>query len=796
VKSEMQTAPKRTFLSLGLLAAGVIAFELALIQIFSITQWYHFAYMVISVAMLGFGAAGSFLALFEKKLLAGYDALFPSLLLLSGIAMAVVVGVSNLPFFRFDTYLLFSDFRQIGRLAMTYLLFFIPFFLAALTIGLTFVRFVGQIGSLYFSDLFGSGLGGLLSLALMWLFFPGQLPGAIAVLPVLAGLLSIKKINGKGVKWLALVSVAAVCASVIFPPRLELSQFKGISKTLLLPGAKVEAEKNSPFGLAQVVSSPALRHAPGLSLNFQDTVPVRKAVFNNGDWAGAILPVSDPGSANIQDYTTGALPFYLKKPEEVLVLNAGAGEQAAYALAKGAGKVVMQEANPLILSFLREGFAAESDSLLFHPELKVRPLEARTFLYTDTNRYDLILLPVVSSFGGTSGLNAMQEQYAMTSEAFREMWNKLRPGGMVSISTWVDYPLRNPLKVLATLVETLEAEGIKNYDDHLVGIRSWGTITLLMKRSPFSGGEIDKVRAFCREMQFDPFLLRGLQAQERELYNSLQDSLFFSCVDSILSPDRETFYRSYPFNIRPATDNRPYFSQFIRWRHFGALSETFGTQGMPYLEIGYLIVGLTLLQILVIAMVLILLPLFRMRQEAGSRWKVLAYFGGIGLGYMFVEIVLIQRFILYFGNPIYATAAVVSCLLVASGAGSYFSSRFTKRGYKTWMAPVLTILYLLAMTATLNPVLLGSIGWPVWAKVAMLLLLVMPLGFVMGMPFPTGIARLAEKGNSAVPWAWGINGYFSVISTALATIIAVELGFWWVMICAALGYLGAAAGKL
>lgn len=785
----MHEVSRKIYFSIALLATGVIAFELVLMQIFSITQWYHFAYMIISVAMLGFGAAGTCLSLLESWLLDRYKTLFPSLLFLCGITMAVVVDLSNWSFVRFDTYLIFTDFQQVGRLILTYLLFFIPFFLAALAIGLTFIRYVRQIGALYFADLFGSGLGALLGLGLLWLFFPWDLPALIAVLPIIAGFLSFQKGAPKAIKGLALLSVALIGLSMIKPSRLQLSEFKSISKILLLPEAKVEIEKNSPYGLVQVVSSPALRYAPGLSLNYSDTVPVRKAIFNNGNWIGSVIPQSESDSAHILDFTTGALPYFLRQQDQVLVLNAGSGEQLAYALARGAEKISLEEANPVILSFLRNELAEETDSLLFHPRLTIHQLEARTLLYTDTNKYDLIVLPVVSAFGGTAGINALQEQYIMTLEAFQEMWHKLKPEGMISISSWLDYPPRNPLKILATLVETLEAEGINNGRAHLLGIKSWGNLTFLLKRSPFTKKEMERVRSFCHNMHFDPILMNGLQVGERQQYNQLQDTLFFAHMDALLSSERAEFYESYDFNIQPATDDRPYFSQFIRWRNFSTLSETFGFQGLPFLEIGYLIVVLTFFQILLVAMVLIILPLFRIRIYGGGKWRILFYFGGIGLGYMFVEIVLIQQFMFYFGNPIYATAALISSLLIASGGGSYYSSKIMKKGYKVWKAPAIIIVMLMLISGIIKPILLSTIGWMIWAKIFILLLLVMPLGFIMGIPFPSGITHIAQKGKGVLPWAWGVNGYCSVISSALATILAVELGFWWVMVGAALGYL-------
>ncbi len=778
----------RYYIALGLLSAAVIAYELTLMQIFSITQWHHFGYMVISVAMLGFGTAGTFLALFEKKVLPHFGWAFPLLLLLCGAGIAMASNIAQLEAVRFDTYLLFSDRRQVGKLLFTYLLFFTPFFLAAVAIGLAFIRFAGQIGQLYFADLLGSGLGGLLGLALLWFFPPGKLPGLIATLPLAAGIISMKRPWSKAAGLAAAFSIALVSGVILHPARLQPSQYKSLSKALLLPEAEIEIEKHSPYGLIQVVSSPALRHAPAISLNYQGTVPIRKAVFNNGEWAGTVVPRPEADSAHILDFTSSALPYRLQKPEKVLILNAGTGEALAHALANGVGRVSLVEANPVILSLLRNELAAETDSLFFHPGLDVHELEARTFLMADTGTYDMIMLPMVSSFGGTAGLNALQEQYMLTVEAFREMWGKLSPDGMASISSWADYPSRNPLKILATLVEVLEAEGINEARRHIMAIRSWGTITFVLKKSPLSDAEAARARAFCQEMLFDPLILDSLAPGERQQYNQLQDPLFFSYIDSILSPGRAAFFDAYDFNVRPATDNRPYFSQFLRWASLPALAGQWGSQQLPFFEIGYLVVVFTFIQILLTALLLIILPLFRISfSGGGKRWSLL-YFGGIGLGFMFMEIVLIQQFVLFFGKPVFATAAVISSLLIASGAGSWYSSRLKLSPWRLRFIPWLIAILLIAYAALLQPALLLAIGLGPGAKLAILLLLAGPIGFLMGLPFPLGIRFLSETGTGNIAWSWGINGYFSVISTALATIIAAELGFWWAMVLAAAAY--------
>ncbi len=245
---------------------------------------------------------------------------------------------------------------------------------------------------------------------------------------------------------------------------------------------------------------------------------------------------------------------------------------------------------------------------------------------------------------------------------------------------------------------------------------------------------------------------------------------------------------AYDFDIRPATDNRPYFSQFLRWRHLSSLLDQFGSQTVPFLEVGYLITGVTFIQILLAALLLIIIPLFRLGwRGTGKAWTI-SYFGGLGLGYLFVEIVLIQRFTLYLGHPIYATAAVLATLLICSGAGSLYSERLKPERRSIIRAAGFVTLLLLPYVVFLTPLLNATIALPTITKVLVAFVLIAPPTFLMGMPFPVGLRFLSTRSDEQVPWAWGINGCFSVISTALAAILAVELGFVAVMLFAVAAY--------
>ncbi|MCK9450612.1 MAG: hypothetical protein M0Q90_02885 [Bacteroidales bacterium] len=779
---------RRIYLSLGLLSASLIAFQLALMQLISAVQWNHFAYMVISIALLGFGASGTLLALSRKWFERHADFALCSLMLLTGVSMSGIILFSSALFGKFDTYLIFVDFSNVKYLFLSYLSFFIPFFFGALAIGLIYIRYVSRIGTMYFADLLGSGLGGIFLLGLLWVLYPVQLPAAVAVLPIVAGILIIPKAWFGRLIIPSLLLLFLPLYLVIFPSELPVSEFKSISKALNMPGSEVYMERKSPYGHIQVMACPSLRYAPGLSLSFKEEIPVGDVLYVNGNWFGPLAGRTEHDESHFLDYTTHNLPYVISESGSVLILDGGTGLYAGHALWNRASKVTYVEENKKVLGLLGNDLAFQIDSLFSDPRLSAIGLHSRSFLLADTSRYDLIVLPPIESFGGSSGINALEEQYILTLDAMSDIWDHLSDKGMIEITSWMDYPVRNPLKILATLVETLEQKGYMEIDQHLIAIRSWGTISFVLKKTPFTPDEVSSVRDFCELMYFDPVLLPGITAAERSVYNHLEDSSFFSSVDHIVSPERDSFYKNYDFNIRPATDSKPYFSQFLKLDRLSKLHNLFGQGAVPFLEIGYFITLLTFVQISLFAFFLIILPLFFTRWKGKGKVYTLLHFSGIGIGFMFVEIIFIQQFILYFGNPVSAASAVLSGMLISSGVGSLVSSRFKKSNRNITGILFLVILFIVFYAFMLTPALRTSINLPFFLKILFSILLISPLAFFMGMPFPIGLKYLDGQNNTLIPWAWGINGCFSVISTVLASIIAVEAGFFWVMLLAGLAY--------
>jgi hypothetical protein len=783
----------RLIISLGMHSAAIIAFQLALMQLISVAQWHHFAYMIISVAMLGFGASGTLLALFRSRLLGWSPWLVPLLMSLSGAMMMGAFAVARLNVFRFDVYLLFVDASQFPVLAANYLIFFLPFLTGALAIGILFIKNARHIGTYYFSNLLGSGAGGLLALLLAAWVHPMQGPVLIGLLSVGAGVLAAA---GRRRVLLLLLNLSAIAVAGLLmksPSDIPLSEYKSLARTMNLPEARIVHTRPDMQGLIQVVASPALRYAPALSLSHAGEAPVRKHLFVNGDLLGPIPRFGPETSGHILDHTTMALPYVMKERQSVAVLHAGTGAAVAQALARDARRVDAVMENRGVLRLLQTCFAEETGGMFLRDPVHAWATQVRHFLASaPAGHFDLIVLPLMDAFGGTAGLNALREDYSMTQEAFSQMWDCLLPDGVIAVSSWVDYPARTALKLLTTLVETARSKGVTEPRDHIAALRSWGTITFVLKKEPLDSAEVQRIRAFGAGMFFDPALLPGLDASERTAYNALDDPSLLEVMDRIMAGDPEVG-RDYAFMIRPATDDKPYFSQFLRLDRLRQLGDAFGQQQLPFLELGFLIVLVTLLQGLLLALLLILLPLYRLKRSPRKKTGTLLYFGAIGLGYMFVEIILIQRFVLYLGHPVFALTSVISTMLIASGAGSLLSDRLRATPRLTARLALAVAGLMAAYALLLPPLIQGTLPDPPACRILISLLVIGLPAFVMGMLFPLGVRHLSLRDSSQIPWAWGINGCLSVVSTSVATLIAVEAGFRAVMGVAIGSYLLASA---
>jgi hypothetical protein len=789
-----KNAELRMLAALGLHSSAIIAFQLVLMQLISMMQWYHFAYMIISIAMLGFGAAGIVLALFRHQLLLRASWLIPSLMGLSGVFMILSFQIACLPVFQFDIYLLFVERSQFLILALNYLIFSLPFFLGALAIGIIFIGDPQKIGKFYFANLLGSGLGGIIMVVLLSLAFADTSLPFAAALSLLGALLSLHPVKKLIFQVLPLgAGLIMIVFSLFSKGEIPISQYKGLARTMLLPEAQIVNSKPDVYGRIDVVSSPALRYAPALSLAYSGEVPVKKNIYANGDFYG-VVPLFDSTRSNIHDFTTEALPYVMSTREKVLVMDARAGAAISHALANGVDSVWALVEVKSVKDLMKNELSGMSSFLFHDPRVKSYYHTSRQFLFTNyVHNLDAVILPRMESFGGSAGLNALTENYALTIEAFGQMWDKLSDNGVIVVTSWLDFPPRTTLKIISTLMETLMRKGVESPTDHFAAIRSWGTITFLIKKEPIDSFELQNIRDFCEQMLFDPLILPDITVEERSRFNHIGDDSFFTLVDQILLRSRDSVYAKYEYFVAPATDDRPYFSRFIKAGGLPGMLSQPGSDESFFMELGYLIVWITFIQGLLLSVILIVLPLLRLKVAGGGKRFTVFYFAALGLGYMFVEIILIQRFVLYFGHPLFAVSAVISTMLIASGVGSYFSGKFVRTAKISILSTFVIFILVLIYAFSLTGLLMNTMHWAIGFRILFAVMLISVPSFIMGIPFPAGIRLLAGSFPDQIPWAWGINGSLSVIATALAILLAVEVGFRWVMLMAAFLYLMAFA---
>lgn len=788
--------------SLAIVSLSVIAFQLVIMQLLSVMQWHHFAYMVISMAMLGFGAAGTVLSVARAWLQRRYPIMLPLLLVLTGVGMAVSVRVST-GVAGFDTYLLFFDTGQIGRLALTYVAFSLPFFTAGLAITLAFTCEVHRIGRLYFANLVGSGIGAVTVIILLSLIPLEYLVPTISLLPLIAAYLLRPRGGGPVPRVWVQVGLFFVCLLVIMraflvPISVEASQYKDISAALQLPGAEVVHRSDGPHGRLEVVAADAQRIALGLSLLSPQELPVRDVVFVNGDYFGALLGYPPNSQDHLLDETTRGLPYELRAPRRVLVMGSATGVDVSHALSRGADNVTAVEENRQAVRLLRDTRPDWIDGLYLDPRVQVLQETPRTYLSRNPEaRYGLIVTPVHGAFGGEAGVESLAEAHTLTVEAFLAMWGRLEEDGMITTTVWVDSPPRGVLRLLATWREVLERSGVTDATQHIAAVRSWATITLVLSRSPLEDSEVDAAGTFATGLGFDPLLLPEIDPSERDRFNRLPNRELFALSDAIVAgDDPESTYRDYLFAIRPVSDDRPYFSRYLRPERVPELIEIYGASTVPYLEPGTVLAAVTLVQTVLAAVLLVVVPLVRIRWDAqGRRWTFLT-FAGLGIGFMFFEIVLIQHLVLYLGQPIYATAAVLAVLLISSGAGSLLSGRLDGSSQAMLSVGLIVAATIGAYIPTLLPIIRSTIAWPFIAKTVIVLLLAAVPAFFMGMMFPLGLRRLAGVDTSHLPWACAIDSALSVSATAGATLVAVAGGYRLVLGISALAYASAALASI
>jgi len=782
--------------AVGLISASALAYEILLTRIFAVIHWHHLVATAISLALLGYGASGTFLTIFGKRLQHYFAPVFiANALLFSLSSLGCVWLAQKLPF---DPQALTWDPQQLAYLTATFLILAVPFFAAANCIGLSLWTFQEQIPRLYGYDLIGAGLGAVLLLAGLALMSPADNLFAIFVAGIVVAVTAAFTLRWQRITVTVACLLILALAWTVGRPQVQPAVYKDLARSLAVTGAALEHSESGVAGTLSVVRNDRvpIRTAPGLSLHADAMPPQQLAVFIDGDAVGTLYAneSDEQSSAYLKDLTS-ALPYRLLDTPRVVALNAATGLGVEQAIRLGAASVNAIEPNPQLLELscrrhVRPNPERCGSNIEWHTQ------SARAFIAGSRDAFDLVTL---SLHADASGLDALKVNYDLTHEAIASYLDRLTRDGLLAIEGPTRLPPRLSLRTIATARVALSQAGIGEPGKHLAAIRGWQRFALLVSREPLGAERVAKIRRFAGVHGFDLIWLPDIKPGETNRYQRLNEPQYYLQAKNILDPrqslpDTDVGAR---FRLRPASDDMPFPNRFTSWTEGWSALRHGGRAELSQIDTGLFVATATLAVVTASCVLLILLPLLwhgrtaSPRVPLGQGLRTLLYFLLIGIAFLFIEMAWIQRLQLFLGLPVYATTAVLLTFLVFAGLGSLWSQNRTgAQAHRVLLAAVVAILlsslvYLVYMPSWLAAAAELSLA----ARGVLVLALLAPLAFAMGIPFPTGLKGLGQTSPQLIPWAWGINGCASVISAAGAPLLAMEIGFNGLIAVAVVAYL-------
>jgi len=768
-----------TLLGVALVAMAVLVNEITLTRIFSVTLWYHFAFLVISLALLGSGAAGVWLYLLPNYftarripwLAAGYAV---STLAAFWIYQQIPLSVDGLRDGLSGT--------EVRWLFVMYAELTIPFIFAGATLALALRHYQEQVGRVYFADLVGASLGCIVSvLALDALGGAGAILLAAVLGAVGALLLAQTQLARFVIGILVILGLIGISEQIQSPwLTLKLSKtynndqpiFEGWNAHSRI--TVYEDHWAIPFGwgISQVYYRGEPRN-PGhymILIDEKAGTPIQRHNWNNGD--------EDWDAVDFLDYDVTALPYYLRPHADVFVIGPGGGRDVLTALRFGANHITGVELNQMIVNLVRLTYPDYAGHIYSRANVDIHVDDARTYLAANSGQYDIIQASLIDTFAASSaGAFALSENGIYTVEAFKEYYDHLTADGIVNFSRW--YYAQGPaetLRLVSVGLQAWENQDVRDPAQHLIVIANLtpdrivdeGLAGMLLKKSPFTAEEIALITQKAAELEFEVLYAPGIT-----------DASASPVAQMVLAPDRAAFIKNYPLDISPSTDNRPFFFSVVR---LGDLNKDAFKQSAVYgfgAEATRTLV-ITLVIAIIFSVLLIILPLVLGRRDglgAGGGWYI-AYYAMLGLGFILVEIPMLQKLNIYLGNPTYALAVVLFAILLFSGIGSFFT-QYVNNLLPNLRGGLAALIALIVLYVAGLPLLLDATqGLPLSGRIAVVVVMLAPAGLLMGRPFPLGLRVVNAAGKGALlPWLWAANGTLSVVGTVLATILAIQMGF-------------------
>ena len=785
----MKNVSKTMLWGIGIISGGTILFEICLTRIFSVTLWFYFGFFAISLAMLGTAAAAIWCSLFLRNCTEGE---YKHYLSLSSLLFALFAPLSI--FVHLNLYLgryLITSVQFYLILGIQLLFFIGVFFFSGMSISIILCAYHREIGKIYCFNLMGAALGSFIVVPLMYYFSPLALVFFVMAMALLGCLLfnidtALRKIIG----FLILVSLLLFWTN----DRggiLKINFVKGDNNQIIQSQSKERRyifEKWSPVSRVTVFPSKKTKR--------DKNIKSMRVTIDAG--ARTILIHVDRRSQRLKYFKhwrhMAQIVQQLKTNADVLVIGIGGGQEVLDSLAFDQHSITAVEINPVMVDLVTKYFKDYIGRIFDDPRVRLYIQDGRNFVAGSKNKHDIILMNMVDSWGGVAaGGYIFDENTLYTKEAVADYYSHLKPDGILSITRRYDDD--QTLRLNNMIIETLENNGIQDIDKRIIVLHEKGSrnyAVSLVKNGLFNSEEVEHLLKQSKKGLYDIVYAPYLEKKD------MDPSRYASFFHRVISPERyskksrEAFVNSYPNNITASSDDKPFFFFMTRFKDSFRIS----SKEHFILSIAIPILYVTFLMVNVFSFFLIILPL-KWKKEKGSEKiffpiKVLGYFGAIGVGYMLMEVSLIQRLTVFLGHPIYAFVVVLSGLLCSNGIGSLVSQRWG--AYRNILLGIL--LGVIGLGLFIGLLIYNQfVGWMGFSKLYRILMAIgtiMPIGFLMGMCLPLGMRIIRRFGERCILWAWGINGAFSVLGSTLSLILALNWGLKATFLTGVMCYLLAA----
>jgi len=786
VRAEPTTPTRLTYVGLFLVALATLTHQVLLTRIFSVTMWYHFAFVAISIAMFGMTAGALAVYLLQKWF---PPAQLKTQLAAAALAYSVLIVLSFLTQLSVP-FLVHPSVVAAYAIAFTILVISVPFVVSGACVSLALTQFGTRVSSLYAADLAGAAIGCLTVLGLLQFTDAAT---AVVFVGALAGLGAIafamdagrRRLAGMAAVVTVLFAAGGVANTVLGHRQLALLRILYIKGAF---EARPLFEQWNSYSRVRVTGNTQQAEQPygwGLSSKWPSDRLVRQLKMDIDVSAGTVMTAyaGDPASVEHLRYDVTNAGYYLRPGPAVAIVGVGGGRDVLSALSFGASRITAIEINGNILQTVNGKYGDFTGHLDRDPRVRFVNDEARSFLARDPSRYDVIQISLIDTWAATAaGAFVLSENAIYTREAWRTFLSRLTDTGVLSVSRW--YASDRPgeiYRMLALARASLADAGITDARAHLLLVRNVRVArdrdqpesvgTLLVSRSPFTAQDRERLGQVSHDLAFEVMYDGG------ESGDTILNTL-------VQTPDLNAFTRSYPINITPPTDDSPFFFQMLRFRDLADVA-LLNTGKNKHNMQAVFVLGVLMATVLALGVVCLSVPRALARPRVPLwpvRWP-LTYFAAIGLGFMLIEISLMQRLILLLGHPTYGLSVVLFSLLLGSGAGSFLTRNVTLEGAPDAARRRLTLL--VGVVAAIGLITPFAIGWlePMPTSVRALYAggVLFVAGLLMGQAFPLGM-RLAASHERLTLWLWGVNGAMSVCASVLAIVIAlswsISAAFW------------------